>query len=114
MRRLLAFFMTAVVLTFGCASYSVPEGALPEVRYYAAVADYNSAKRVAVAYAESPRTPVEHVYRIIEVVELADAELKAFEESRAALGGDAEYSSITLVLATAVRQLSTYAVKEDS
>lgn len=88
MRKKLAYLsLVAVALLVGaCIQQGLPEGAGPDHRYFAAVADYTQAKTVAAKYAAEPTTPPEHVEAILSVVEEGDARVREFDELRRGAG----------------------------
>jgi len=99
----------ALALAFAvsaCVSTGLPDGATYEHRYFAAVADYNQAKTVALAYVSLEETPFKHVKAVVDVVERVDARLREFERRRR-LGGTLEpdFVHITTVLKVAVGKL---------
>jgi hypothetical protein len=70
------------VMAAACVSTSMPEGSGPAHFYYAAVADYVQAKRVAAKYAGEIMTPDEDVEKILDVMEETDAHVYAFDQIR--------------------------------
>lgn len=86
MQKKLAYLsLVAIALLLGaCIQQGLPEGAGPDHRYFAAVADYTQAKTVAAKYAAEPTTPLEHVEAILEIVEQGDARVREFDEIRRA------------------------------
>lgn len=108
-RTAAAALVAAALLAAGCVSLKAIN-ASPEVKYYAALADYNSAKAIAAAYAEVPTTPVEHIDQILRVVRAVDVKVKAFEDLRTAgLASADRYDAIVAVLEAGARQLERYA-----
>ncbi len=71
MQRILIFLML-LALT-GCHTLFDAHGGNANVRFYAAVSDYNAAKGFAVVYVELPSTSLETTEKILAVVERADA-----------------------------------------
>lgn len=111
-RRKIAPLLLVAVLLSACASLEA-RNATPEVRYYAALADYNAAKVIAANYAEAPGTPVEHIEAILDIIEPTDARIKLFEQIRAMGAADTDrYEVLIAALQLASRLLEQYAVKE--
>ncbi len=85
-RHAAVWLMLATFTLGGCATLAA-RNASPSVKFYAAVADYNTAKLAAVKYAEIPEVSASRVQEIVTVVELADAAIKGVVMKLAA--GDA-------------------------
>ena len=83
------------VMALACVSTSLPEGSGPEHFYYAAVADYVQAKRVAAKYAGEITTPDNHLDAILDVMLESDAHVNAFEQIRR---GNCEAPEVVAVL----------------
>lgn len=79
---LVALLVVLVAMSAACVSTSLPEGATPQHRYFAAVADYNLAKRAALKYVQEPTTSAAHTKTILDAVEKSDAGVKAFDQIR--------------------------------
>lgn len=76
-----AMALFATLFLAGCATFSAANGT-PLTRYYAAVADYNTAKAGALPVVSSPLTPVAVAEEIVNIVEAADEELRSAEALR--------------------------------
>jgi len=112
---LVTLFLGYATLFSGCVSAGLPDEATPAHRYYAALADYNGAKRTALEYAKLPSTPDEHVETILAVVEATDSQLKAFEALRRdGAVGSSNYALIATVLQQATEELLKRAVLNEA
>lgn len=77
--RVLAIVL-ALLFSVSCVSAKLPKNASAEHGYYAAVADYNQAKRIMVEYLdEVPQSVAEEV---LKIVLKTDKALKYFERVR--------------------------------
>ena len=65
-----------------CVQLGLPEGATAEHRYFAAVADYTTAKVAAAKYASAPETPVAQIEAILRVVDDGDRYIHAVDAVR--------------------------------
>ncbi|MEE8551589.1 MAG: hypothetical protein V3T08_10090 [Gemmatimonadota bacterium] len=109
LNRLFSLALVAA-LAFGCVSNSLPDGADYRHRYFAAIADYSQAKRVALEYISLEDTPDEHVVALFNVVTRADFEVIRFEElRRAAQAQRADYVRTTRAVTLASDLLRAYA-----
>ncbi len=81
LKRVLGLAVIAIVAA-ACVSTSMPEESGPEHYYYAAVADYVQAKRIAAKYAGELTTPDEHIDEILAAMQETDAHVEAFEQIR--------------------------------
>jgi hypothetical protein len=113
------FFLSLLVVagwaTYGCVSTDLPDDADYRHRYFAVLADYNQAKRAALAYVQIPATPVEHIDAILSVINRADQRIRQFEATRRVSELlEAEYTSITSLVTIAADQLRSYAAREPS
>lgn len=70
-----------LLLQTSCLMFQA-RNAPPEVKYYAVVADYNVAKGIAAAYAESPNSSISAIEKIMEVVTEGDAIVQGIDHSR--------------------------------
>jgi len=93
----------ACALMFGvaCTTLSLPDGATAEHVYFASVADYNQAKRVAAKYAVEITTPRSHIEGILEIVSESDAIVHAFEKIRRGECADPKVAAVLPDLAVA-------------
>lgn len=100
----LALVIGAVALA--CVSVGLPEGATPAHRYYAALADYNQAKRVVLAYVGLPETSLSSAQAVVETVKATDLQVRKFEALRVAGSAlDSNYERIAIVLEVAAAGL---------
>ena len=110
LNRLRIFSLALVAaFAFGCVSNSLPEDADYRHRYYAAFADYNQAKRVALAYVRLESTPDEHVFAIHTAVLRTNMEIIRFEELRRDV--QAKRIDYVRVITMASELLRAYAVR---
>ncbi len=77
-----ASLLATLALLVGCVTAGMPENSQPVHFYYAAVADYTAAKKIALKYAVDPLTPRGHVAKVLEVIDETDPNLHAFEMIR--------------------------------
>lgn len=106
----LALVVGVAWLVAGCVSSGLPQGADYRHRYFAGLADYNQAKRAALAYVLIPDTSREDAVEIAEIVREADEWIKQFEEIRRAVeapGAD-DYARAITVIELAVDRLRAY------
>lgn len=77
--------LTAVVLSAsGCLTQHAFQAKDPLVSYFAALADYNGAKRIALAYVELPSTTKGEADAVVRVVTRGDEAVDKTEALRAA------------------------------
>ena len=99
----------ALVLTSACVSSSLPEGADYRHAYFAALSDYNQAKRIAAAYVK--HAPAAQGERILALVELTDARIKDFESyrrSRRVLASARDFRGISRLIKGATLELRAF------
>ena len=109
-RWALALVVGVAWLVAGCVSSGLPRGADYRHRYFAGLADYNQAKRTALAYVRIPDTPRENAVEIVEIVREADEKIREFEEVRRAIeapGAD-DYARVITAVEIAVSKLRDY------
>ena len=78
---LAALLFALLLLQPGCLLLQA-RNAPPEVKYYAAVADFNVAKGIAAAYAESPSSDIEVIEKILDVATRGDTVIMTINHTR--------------------------------
>lgn len=107
--KILSIVIALAFVVAGCASTSLPEGADHRHAYFAALADYNQAKRVAAAYAR--RAPKPQIERILSVVDRTDRAIKNFELIRRTARrrlSNREYEAIADAILAATQELHAF------
>ncbi len=98
-----------------CVSPKLPDGADYRHRYFAALADYNQAKRAALAYVQLESTPVTHTARVVEIVNAADHRVRQFEDlRRAGRSLQTDYTRVSVILEAASVELLEYVARRAS
>ena len=80
--RRISVAVAVALVTAACVQLSLPEGAGPEHRYFAAVSDYTTVKVAAAKYVAQPSTPIEQAEAILAVVEDGDAYIMGLDAVR--------------------------------
>lgn len=83
MQKALAALAVVALVAGGCITQQAVQAKDPLVSYYAALADYNGAKRIALAYVELPSTSKAEADFVVKGVAKGDEAVKKTEELRA-------------------------------
>ena len=104
----------ALALQFGCATVQARDQS-PAVKYYAAVADWNAGKSLALHYVRNQAVPVAHIEAILLVVDRGDEAIAVLEEARGVreLTGS-DYAAASAILRSVLLELNRHVVKEVS
>ncbi|NJK88122.1 MAG: hypothetical protein HC923_01155 [Myxococcales bacterium] len=90
--KFLAAFAALALLAGGCVTSQAVSAKDPLVAYYASLADYNGAKRIALAYVELPSTTKREANVVVSAVERGDEAVAQVEVLRAISGFAPAYS----------------------
>lgn len=78
---LVTLLFALLLLQPGCLLLQARD-APPEVKYYAVVADFNVAKGIAAAYAESPSSDIEVIEKILDIATQGDKIIMTINHTR--------------------------------